>query len=200
MTPEHLAELSCSLSQSTQEDAAELVNRAIEVWNQANLAMCSSEEERKQLLQTLNPVFGGMEFVLFKHLAAQGEVPSRSKRGAIRSAKGVEKAVLHYLQTLRKGCDLAFRRHLIHADGVEQWKSRLQNLEQRCRREKGLPLCVLKNFQDFQIELRGEETHTTTASEIAEVLDSVDELPRMLQIDQISRPSKPSSDPVNKKL
>ena len=190
LTAERLAELSCSLSQSAQEDAATLVNRAIEMWNQSRLAMCGSDDEREQLLKTLNPVFEGKEFISFEQLASHGEVPSRSKKGAIRSAKGVEKATLHYLEILLRGCDQAFRRHLIAADGVGQWKSSLENLEQRCRSEKGLPLCALKSLQGFQSALRGNLAHVTTASEIAVVLDLSAELPRMLQIDQNVRSSK----------
>ena len=198
LTFERLAELSCSLNQSAQEDAVSLVNRAIEVWNQSRLAMCGSEEERKQLLQTLNPLFEGKELISFKKLAEAGEVPSRSSKNSIESAKGVEKAALIYLETLRNGCAQAFRGHLLPEDGVTQWKTRLENLKERCRTEKGLPLCTLEYLQSFQTELRVSKAHAPTAEEIAAVLGLAHELPRRLQLDLKAQPSKASAKPVKK--
>ena len=200
LTAERLAALTGTLNQPAHEDAASLVNRAIEMWNQSRLAMCGSDDEREQLLKTLRPVLDGKEFVLFEQLAEQGEVPSRSKKDAIRTSKGVEKATLHYLETLRNGCARAFHGHLLPEDGVTQWKTRLQNLEQRCKADKSFPLCALENLQIFQTELRYGKAHKPTAEEIAAVLDLAHDLPRRVQIDLNEQPSKASAKPVKKKI
>ncbi len=182
LTADRLADLSCSLNQSGQEDVVSLVNRAIEVWNQSHLAVCGSDEERKRLLQTLNPFFGSDELISFETLAESGEVPRSNSKASMGSAKGVEKAALHYLETLREGCAQAFSGHRIPEEGVRQWKSRLKDLHQRCRTEKGHPLCALIKFQIYQKTLSAHKAHKPSADEIASVLDLMHELPPMFKI------------------